>query len=183
MSMCVLIRTEEFEARPLAEQDLIERAVRDVPGVRMIENVDWVSVLDSLPQIGSSVVLILPLSMQTAHLDVKRLLSELELRMPLSQLLGVLLIVHNSGQSSQARQETLSSVAWLERIDKFFENALPVSFIFTSNENPRLVQMNISAAVSGLWKTLESFRELKALSIEIDHLRKQVDALELRFGL
>ena len=178
MSMCVLVRSEEFGARPLAEQDLIEHAVRDVPGVRMIENEEWLSVLDSLPNMGSPVVMILPLALNTAQKEVQRLLAELEKRMPLSQLLGVLLLIQNSGQSMVSREQSLAAVSWLERIDQFFDNALPVNFIFTYSENPRLVQMNVSAAVSSLWKTLESFRELKSLSLEIDKLKSQVENLE-----
>ncbi|MEY3902065.1 MAG: hypothetical protein RL189_1371 [Pseudomonadota bacterium] len=182
MSMCVLVRSEEFEARPLAEQDLIERAIRDVPGLRMIENEEWLSVLDSLPHVGAPVVMILPMSLKNAQRDVQKLLSELERRMPLSQFLGILLLIQNSGNSTIAREETLTTVAWLERLDQFFDNALPVNFIFTSSENPRLVQMNVSSAVSSLWKTLESFRELRTLSKEIDRLREQVEILEQRFG-
>jgi hypothetical protein len=72
----------------------------------------------------------------------------------------------------------MQAVQWIERIDQFFDNALPVNFIFSSNEHPRLVQMNVSAAVSSLWKTIESFRELKLLSQEIDALRLQVERLE-----
>ncbi len=178
MSMCVLVRSEEFELRPLAEQDLIEHAVRDVPGVRMIENEEWMSVLDSLPAMGSPVVMILPLSLKGAQKELQRLLAELEKRMPLSQLLAILLLIQNSDNTPIARSETMTIASWLERIDQFFDNALPVSFIFNSSENPRLVQMNVSAAVSGLWKTLESFRELKALSYEIDKLRVQVENLE-----
>ncbi|NBX15877.1 MAG: hypothetical protein EBR09_00775 [Proteobacteria bacterium] len=178
--MCVLVRTEEFELRPLAEQDLIEHAVRDVPGVRMIENEEWMSVLDSLPALGSPVVMVLPLSLKGAQKELQRLLGELEKRMPLPQLLAILLLIQNSDKAPIARNETLTMTSWLERIDQFFDNALPVSFIFTSSENPRLVQMNVSAAVSGLWKTLESFRELRALSNEIDKLRVQVDQLERR---
>lgn len=178
MSMCVLVRSEEFSARPLAEQDLIERAVRDVPGIRMIENEEWISVLDALPHMGSPVVMVLPMSLKTAQKDLQKLLGELEKRMPLSQLLGILLLIQNSGSSSLAREEMLTSVTWLERVDQFFDNALPVNFIFTSSENPRLVQMNVSAAVSSLWKTLESFKELKFLSHEIDRMRQQVEQLE-----
>lgn len=180
MSMCVLVRTEEFELRPLAEQDLIEHAVRNVPGVRMIENEEWMSVLESLPALGSPVVMVLPLSLKGAQKELQRLLAELEKRMPLPQLLAILLLIQNSDKAPIAGNETLTMTSWLERIDQFFDNALPVSFIFTSSENPRLVQMNVSAAVSGLWKTIESFRELRALSNEIDKLRVQVEQLERR---
>lgn len=178
MSMCVLVRSEEFESRSLAEQDLIEHAVRDVPGVRMIENEEWTNVLDALPYMGSPVVMILPLSLKSAQKELQRLLAELEKRMPLPQLLAILLLIQNSDKAPISRGETQTTSSWLERIDQFFDNALPVSFIFTSSENPRLVQMNVSAAVSGLWKTLESFRELNSLSHEIDKLRTQVDELE-----
>jgi hypothetical protein len=178
--MCVLVRTEEFELRPLAEQDLIEHAVRNVPGVRMIENEEWMSVLESLPALGSPVVMVLPLSLKGAQKELQRLLAELEKRMPLPQLLAILLLIQNSDKAPIAGNETLTMTSWLERIDQFFDNALPVSFIFTSSENPRLVQMNVSAAVSGLWKTIESFRELRALSNEIDKLRVQVEQLERR---
>jgi hypothetical protein len=176
--MCVLVRSEEFELRPLAEQDLIEHAVRDVPGVRMIENEEWMNVLDSLSSVGSPVVMVLPLSLRSAQKELQKLLSELERRMPLPQLLAVLLLIQNSDKMPIAGNETQTISSWLERIDQFFDNALPVNFIFTSSENPRLVQMNVSAAVSSLWKTLESFRELKVLSCEIDKLRVQVDHLE-----
>jgi len=181
VSLCVLVRSEEFAARPLAEQDLIEHAVRDVPGVRLIENEEWMSVLDSLQTIGTPVVMILPLSLKTAQRELQKLLSELERRMPLPQLLGVLLLVQNASDTSSGRYEQLNALSWLERIDQFFDNALPVQFIFTSNEGPRLVQMNVSAAVSSLWKTLESFRELKHLAREIDAMRFQVEELESRF--
>lgn len=176
--MCVLVRTEEFEARPLAEQHLIERAVRDVPGIRMLENEEWLTVLGSLHGIGGPVVMVLPLSLRTAQRELQKLLSELERRMPLSQFLAILVLVQNAGEPIVAHSQDFNSLAWLERIDQFFDNALPVQFVFTSNEHPRMVQMNVSAAVSGLWKTLESFREMRALSQEIDALRAQVDALE-----
>ncbi|MEY4064554.1 MAG: hypothetical protein RIR26_762 [Pseudomonadota bacterium] len=178
MSMCVLVRTEEFDARPLAEQDLIERAVRDVPGVRMIENEEWITVLSSLGKMGTPVVMVLPLSLKTAQRELQRLLAELERRMPLPQFLGILLLIQNAGDAAIENEGTLHTVSWLERIDQFFDNALPVQFLFTSNENPRLVQMNVSASVSSLWKTLESIRELKTLSQEIDVLRHQVEQLE-----
>lgn len=178
MSMCVLVRSEEFEARPLAEQDLIEHAVRDVPGVRMIENEEWMSVLASLGQMGTPVVMVLPLSLKTAQRELQKLLAELERRMPLPQFLGILLLVQNAGDTAVSQAHDIKPVSWLERIDQFFDNALPVQFIFTSNEHPRLVQMNVSAAVSSLWKTLESIRELKVLSQEIDSLRVQVETLE-----
>lgn len=178
MSMCVLVRSEEFEARPLAEQDLIEHAVRDVPGVRMIENEEWMSVLASLGRIGTPVVMVLPLSLRTAQRELQKLLAELEKRMPLPQFLGILLLVQNSGESSGLQAVDMQPIPWLERIDQFFDNALPVQFVFTSNEHPRLVQMNVSAAVSSLWKTIESFRELRLLSQEIDALRHQVEVLE-----
>jgi len=176
--MCVLVRSEEFEARPLAEQDLIEHAVRDVPGVRMIENEEWMSVLASLHRMGTPVVMVLPLSLKTAQRELQKLLGELERRMPLPQFLGILLLVQNSGENTGAQSMDLQAVQWLERIDQFFDNALPVQFLFTSNEHPRLVQMNVSAAVSSLWKTIESFRELNVLSREIDALRHQVETLE-----
>jgi hypothetical protein len=176
--MCVLVRTEEFDARPLAEQDLIERAVRDVPGVRMIENEEWITVLSSLGKMGTPVVMVLPLSLKTAQRELQRLLAELERRMPLPQFLGILLLIQNAGDAAIENEGTLHTVSWLERIDQFFDNALPVQFLFTSNENPRLVQMNVSASVSSLWKTLESIRELKTLSQEIDVLRHQVEQLE-----
>jgi hypothetical protein len=98
--------------------------------------------------------------------------------MPLSQFLGILLLIQNNNHPSSVRDDLMSASVWLERVDQFFDNALPVHFVFTSNELPRLVQMNVSAAVSGLWKTLESFRELKMLSQHIDELRHQVDDLE-----
>lgn len=183
MSTCVLIRSSEFSARPLAEQDLIEHAIRNVPGVRLIENEEWMSVLDALPMIDSSVVMILPMALDKAQRELQRVIAELEKRMPLSQFLGVLFLIQNSGNSGFARAEMLDSVPWIERIDQFFDNALPVHFLFTSSENPRMVQMNVSAAVSGLWKTLESFRELKSLSHEIESLRLQVEDLEQRFRL
>jgi hypothetical protein len=176
--MCVLVRTEEFEARPLAEQDLIEHAVRDVPGIRMIENEEWMSVLGALHHIGTPVVMVLPLSLRTAQRELQKLLAELERRMPLPQFLGILLLVQNSGEGAGAQTQEMQAVQWIERIDQFFDNALPVNFIFSSNEHPRLVQMNVSAAVSSLWKTIESFRELKLLSQEIDALRLQVERLE-----
>lgn len=178
MSLCVLVRTEEFDARPLAEQDLLERAVRDVPGVRMIENEEWITVLSSLSQIGTPVVMVLPLSLKTAQRELQKLLAELERRMPLQQFLGVLLLIQNAGDASIEHDGSLHAISWLERIDQFFDNALPVQFLFTSNENPRLVQMNVSAAVSSLWKSLESIRELQTLSQEIDILRSQVERLE-----
>ena len=98
--------------------------------------------------------------------------------MPLPQFLAILLLIQNAGDAAIEHDGTLHTVSWLERIDQFFDNALPVQFLFTSNENPRLVQMNVSASVSSLWKTLESIRELKTLSQEIDVLRHQVETLE-----
>ena len=38
--------------------------------------------------------------------------------------------------------------------------------------------MNLSAAVSSLWKSLESMRELRTLSSEIETLRLQMESLE-----
>ena len=76
MSMCILIRSEEFEQRPLAEQDLIERAIRDVPGIRMIENEEWLNVISALGTIESPVIMILPLSLKTAQRELKKLLGE-----------------------------------------------------------------------------------------------------------
>jgi hypothetical protein len=123
-------------------------------------------------------VMILPLSLKTAQRELQKLLSELERRMPLPQFLGILLLIQNAGDSVVAQSNEFHAIAWLERLDQFFDNALPVQFLFTSNEHPRLVQLNVSAAVSGLWKTLESFREMKTLSVELDSLRAQVEALE-----
>lgn len=178
MSLCILVRSEEFEQRPLAEQDLVERAIRDVPGVRMIENEEWMSVISSLSQIESPVVMVLPLSLKTAQREVKKLLAEFERRMPLPQFIAVLLLVQNNGDGGFLHTPEFQHNDWLERIDQFFDNALPVHFVFTSNEHPRLVQMNLSAAVSGLWKSLESMRELRTLSGEIEQLRIQMDGLE-----
>lgn len=182
MSMCVLVRTEEFEARPLAEQDLIEHAIRDVPGLRLLENEEWMSVLGSLQRLGAPVVMVLPLSIRTAQRELQKLLAELERRMPLPQFLGILLLVQNSGENVGVQPQNILAPRWINWIDQFFDNALPVQFIFTSNEHPRLVQMNVSAAVSSLWKTIESFRELRVLSQEIDALRLQIETLEGSLG-
>lgn len=178
MSVCILVRSEEFEQRPLAEQDLVERAIRDVPGVRMIENEEWLSVLSSLGQMESPVVMILPLSLKTAQRELKKLLAELEKRMPLPQFIAMLLLVQNNGDAAYLHTPDFQQSDWLERIDQFFDNALPVQFVFTSSEHPRVVQMNLSAAVSSLWKSLESIRELRTLSGEIDKLKLQLEGLE-----
>jgi hypothetical protein len=178
MSMCILIRSEEFEQRPLAEQDLIERAIRDVPGIRMIENEEWLNVISALGTIESPVIMILPLSLKTAQRELKKLLGEFEKRMPLPQFIAVLLLVQNNGDSAYLHTGDFQQNTWLERIDQFFDNALPVQFLFTSSEHPRVVQMNLSAAVSSLWKSLESMRELRTLSSEIETLRLQMESLE-----
>ncbi|MEY2987448.1 MAG: hypothetical protein RJB13_969 [Pseudomonadota bacterium] len=179
--MCILIRSEEFEQRPLAEQDLIERSIRDVPGIRMIENEEWLNVISALGTMESPVVMILPLSLKTAQRELKKLLAEFEKRMPLPQFIAVLLLVQNNGDSAYLHAADFQQNAWLERIDQFFDNALPVQFLFTSSEHPRVVQMNLSAAVSSLWKSLESIRELRTLSGEIETLRLQMESLELSF--
>lgn len=98
--------------------------------------------------------------------------------MPLPQFIAVLLLVQNNGDSAYLHTGDFQQNTWLERIDQFFDNALPVQFLFTSSEHPRVVQMNLSAAVSSLWKSLESMRELRTLSSEIETLRLQMESLE-----
>ena len=99
----------------------------------MIENEEWLNVISALGTIESPVIMILPLSLKTAQRELKKLLGEFEKRMPLPQFIAVLLLVQNNGDSAYLHTGDFQQNTWLERIDQFFDNALPVQFLFTSS--------------------------------------------------
>lgn len=169
----LLVSTASARDLSTARHAHLEAACRLVPGARLEDAGPWRElVARGLPECG---VLVFPLLLPGGEKEPTSLLEELARRAPHATLFGVLCIVM-ADEGFEAQE--LLSLPWIETLDRFYDQAVPASFIALPGLSPAVEAFQTAAALSGLFREIDSLQELRRIGALVRSLEDQVHATE-----
>lgn len=168
-----LIETESFRKLDAAPQAHLEACSKLVPGVKL-RRVSSFGLLASNEDFKDGVVLV-PLLASSAREGVASLLNEIEDLQPFSTYFAIQFVI--IGTEKAFKPEHLLELDWVEELDKFYDIAIPTSFVVFYRDDANVQSFQLAASMSSLLRQIDSLEELRRLGREVAKLESLVDSI------
>lgn len=167
-----IVENESWRRLDASRQDQVETCLRLVAGARL-GFVD--SLLDSVSEAsGASTVFIFPVIIPREETRTVALTRALEKAMPFARPFGLALLL--VGEEDLVPDSLLDSF-WVEVLDDFYDIAIPTAVVVWAGSPAGVEAFQLAAAVSSLFRELDSLAELGRLTALLGTLESRVDAL------
>lgn len=169
-----VIETRSYRALPLAAQSHLDAALSLVPGARCQR---FESLLECLQSDAfSDGVVYLPVLVPSHENDVLLALRTLEKNMPLPCLFGLQIVLW--AEQDQFSPDALADPFWIETMDKFYDQAVPVNFTVVYRDAPQVQLFQIASGISGLFRDVDSLKELRRIGNVLADMEERISLLE-----
>lgn len=165
-----LVENEFFNSLNLSLKNHIETSCRSVPGAKLKRCASFKDFLGSAEfQKG---VVVVPLAAPDIEGTVDETLRTLQVKSPFPDFFALqfLLLCENSNFSP----ESLIELEWVEKLDSFYDVAVPTCFTAFYKDIPAVQTFQLAASVTSLLRQLDGLEELRKLSEAVTQLEKQI---------
>lgn len=160
-------------------QLLLDGLNQFVPGSKM-ESVARLDALDRVLSVEKQGILIVPM-VGAKHEKVARMQLELRSQMPFPFFMAIVFVLIEDNQKSLTSKNVMSH-KWVETVDSFYDQAVPVQFLYCSGADADAHTFNIAASLSSLLRQLDSLAELRKLNDAVVDLESQIKKIQLGFS-
>lgn len=160
-------------------QLLLDGLNQFVPGSKM----ESVARLDTLSRVLSAEkqgILVVPM-LGAKHEKVARMQLELRSQMPFPFFMAIVFLLIEDDQKSLTSKNVIQS-NWVETLDSFYDQAVPVQFLYCTGGDADAHTFNIAASLSSLLRQLDSLTELRKLNDAVVELETQMKNIQLGFS-
>lgn len=148
---------------------------RSVPGTKLREVANFINFSESMDA-GRKGVVVVPVDCSD-KVFIEQFAKNLEAHKPYPYFFGVIFVLLK-GAIADASSDMLTDTFWIETLDRFYDQAIPVQFVSCFGNDTNAHTFNLAAAISSLLRQIDSLDELKRLAIAVDDLEEKVTAFE-----
>ena len=171
----VLIKNRSYRNASSGQQDLLDNSLKRVCGAKIFSGVALPKELDA-SDLGDC-VFVIPILIPEFQQDVLEILKALERRQPLPAIVAVQFLL--IPEADAFHPDSLLEPFWIDTLDRFYDQAIPTSFVALYQDVAQVQLFQVSAAVSGLFRDVDNIGELRRINATLEELEQRLGALEI----
>jgi hypothetical protein len=169
----VLVENSNWKELNSSRQFHIESTLKRVVGAKVFRSASPTEFLSSKNVTDAVFAIPVFIPEQAEHFD--RTLREIEKLLPSPNFFALIFLIM---PSTSFHPTTLSDSTWIERLDRFYDQAIPVHFVILHDGATEIQEFHVVSGVSSLFRDLDNLRELKRIETTVSDLERKVEKLE-----
>lgn len=171
----IFIENHSYRSLDQSKQAHLVVQLKSIPGAqcRLFKSIP--DYLDS--QFENNCVFCIPVMVPDHQKIITETYQYLRHKMPLPYFIGVQFVILTHSPSFNAF--SLSQAEWIETLDQFYDQAIPVAFVVWGQEKEIIEAFHMRSMISGLFRDLDSFDELRKLHASVKNLEEQMSKLTI----
>lgn len=168
-----LIENLNWKTLSSAAQFHIENSLSRVIGSKLGREKDLAKLISS-PHFVDSVI-VCTISIPDAEDEADRLLTEMAKNLPVSAIFGIAFILIPSSSFSPS---SLTECKWIERLDRFYDQAIPCHFIAFYGDCIEVQEFHLVSGISSLFRDIDNLREIRRIESTLSDIEGKIVKLE-----
>jgi hypothetical protein len=169
----LLVENTNWKNLDHSHQFHIESTLKRVVGAKVFRSSSPNEFLLSNP--STDAVFALPVIIPERTEDIDITLREIEKILPSPNFFGLIFLLI---PSASFHPTTLSDSMWIERLDRFYDQAIPAHFVILDNGTSEIQEFHVISGVSSLFRDLDNLKELRRIEATVSELERKVESLE-----